>query len=120
MTDARVLVGLTVTKIATRDDRTFLSFVDRSSMDVQEIRLYLDGAFEVDPEPPGDDDGDLELTLYLRLQELPGLTVDDAEVGPAGDLRLSSARVPSSQPSVSRPSKPPTRPGSCWPGRTSR
>lgn len=86
MTDARVLVGRTVTKIATRDDRTFLSFVDRSSMDVQEIRLYLDGRFEVDPEPPGA--GGLELTLYLRLGELPGLTVDDVELGPDGDLRV--------------------------------
>jgi hypothetical protein len=88
MTDARVLVGRTVTKIATRDDRTFLSFVDRSSMDVQEIRLYLDGRFEVDPEPPGADDGELELTLYLRLGELPGLTVDGVELGPHGDLRV--------------------------------
>jgi len=86
MTDPRVLVGCTVTKIATRDDRTFLSFVDRASMDVQEFRLYLDGAIEVDPEPPGAEDAELELTLFLRLGELPGLTVDCAEIGPAGDL----------------------------------
>lgn len=86
MTDPRVLVGRTVAKIATRDDRTFLSFVDRSSMDVQEIRLYFDGPFEIEPEPDGADDADLELTLFLRLGELPGLTVDGAEVGPEGEL----------------------------------
>jgi hypothetical protein len=86
MTDAQVLVGLTVTKIATRDDRTFLSFVDRSSMDVQEFRLYFDGPFEIEPEPDGADDAELELILFLRLGELPGLTVDGAEVGPEGDL----------------------------------
>lgn len=106
MTDPRVLVGRTVTKIATREDRTFLSFVDRSSMDVQEIRLYLDGRFEVDPEPEGDDDGGLELTLYLRLQELPGLTVNDADVGPEGDLHVEfseGTQVTAFGPAVAEP-----------------
>lgn len=88
MTDARELVGRTVTKIATRDDRTFVTFVDRSSMDVSELRLYVDGAFEVDPEPEGSEDQSLELTLYLRLGEIPGCTVEDAEITPEGDLHV--------------------------------
>jgi hypothetical protein len=95
-----------VAKIATRDDRTFLSFVDRASMDVQEFRLYLDGAIEVDPEPPGADDEELELALFLRLGELPGLTVDCAEIGPGGDLwvefsegsRLTAFGPPANEP----------------------
>jgi hypothetical protein len=106
MTDARVLVGRTVTKIATRDDRTYLSFLDRSSMDVREIRLYLDGPFEVEPEPDGAGDGDLELTLFLRLGELPGLTVDGAEIGPEGDLRVEfseGTRVTAFGPRVDEP-----------------
>lgn len=86
MTDPRDLVGRTATKIATREDRTFLTFLDRSSMDVSELRLYLDGEFEVDPEAPGSDDTSLELSIYLRLGEIPGLTVDGADVGPSGDL----------------------------------
>ena len=88
MTDPWALVGRTVTKISTREDRTFLTFVDRSSMDVGEIRLYFDGAFQVEPEAPGSDDDSLELTLYLRLGEIPGCTVDHAELSPGGDLRV--------------------------------
>ena len=88
MTDPRELVGRTVTKIATRDDRTFVTFVDRSSMDVSELRLYVDGAFEVHPEPEGSEDQTLELTLYLRLGEIPGCTVEDAEITPEGDLHV--------------------------------
>jgi hypothetical protein len=57
-------------------------------MDVTELRLYVDGAFEVDPEPEGSGDESLELNLYLRLGEIPGCTVDDAEITPEGDLRV--------------------------------
>ena len=88
MTDARELVGRTAAKIATRDGRTFVTFVDRSSMDVSELRLYFDGDFEVDPAPEGSDDDSLELTLYLRLGEIPGCTVDDADISREGDLHL--------------------------------
>ena len=88
MTDPRELVGRTVTKIATRDDRTFVTFLDRSSMDVKELRLYFDGEFEVDPEPEGSDDESLELNLYLRLGEIPVCTVDDADISPEGDLHI--------------------------------
>jgi hypothetical protein len=82
------LVGRTVTKISTRADRTFLTFVVRSSMDVGEIRLYFDGEFEVDPEVPGSDDETLELPIYLKLGEVPGCTVEHAEAGPDGDLHV--------------------------------
>ena len=88
MTDAWSLVGRTAVKISTRADRTFLTFVDRSSLDAAEVRLYFDGGFEVEPEAPGSDDDALELTLYLRLGELPGCTVDHAEVTAGGDLHL--------------------------------
>jgi hypothetical protein len=86
VTDARELVGRTAAKIATREDRTFITFIDRSSMDVSELRLYFDGTFEVDPAPDGSDDEALELNLYLRLGEIPGCTVEDATITPEGDL----------------------------------
>jgi hypothetical protein len=88
MTDARALVGRTAAKIATREDRTFVTFVDRNSMDVTELRLFFDGRFEVDPEPEGSDNDSLGLAIYLRLGEIPGCTVDDADISPEGDLHL--------------------------------
>ena len=42
----------------------------------------------VDPEPEGSGDESLELTLYLRLGEIPGCTVDEAEITPEGDLHI--------------------------------
>ena len=86
MTDVRALVGRTVTKPSTRDGRTFVTFLDRTSTDTTGIRLYLDGEFEVDPEPEGSNGENLELAIYLRLGETRGATVDHAELSADGDL----------------------------------
>jgi hypothetical protein len=88
VTDASTLVGRFVVEVGRRQAWPFLTLCDNRPEKSDEIRLYIDTAFEVAPGPAYSADGETS-QLLVAIGALENLTVVAAAVGEEGDLSLT-------------------------------